>query len=253
MNVNGTNAMSMNEVSRTKILVVDDEADIATLLSIHLRVRGYQPYTAATVAEAFKIAELQQPEVILLDLGLPDMNGATAISRFLQISTASIIIISAQDEIAVKVNALDSGADDFIVKPFNYEEVMARVRVAIRRNLTASAKNVYPVISDGYLTIDLDRRYVERGGERVKLTPLEYNLLATLAGQKDRLLTRRQLLQKVWGKYAEETDILRTTLKQLRRKIEPNPANPIYIITEGRTGYRFIFPHENVNNDVTFS
>jgi two-component system KDP operon response regulator KdpE len=236
----------MAEGYKTKIMVIDSETDISTLLNIHLRLRGYQVFVANNADESFRLAEMHQPEVILLDVTMPDLGGVAAIGRFLQMTSASVIIISTQDDTPTKIDALDSGADDFVVKPFDFEELMARVRVAIRRNLAATTKTTYPVLSDNYLTIDLNRRSVEKAGERIKLTPLELTLLTLLASQKNILLTRRQILQKVWGKYAEESDILRTTLKQLRRKIEPDPANPIYIITEGRAGYRFVMLNEQI-------
>jgi two-component system, OmpR family, KDP operon response regulator KdpE len=234
----------MSEGYKTKILVVEEEPDISALLFIRLRFKNYHPLVTSDLQEALKIAKTHQPEVILLDIDMPKTNAIATISRFVQIASTSVIVMSSQSDTPSKINALDSGADDYVVKPFDFEELMARIRVAIRRNLTGQVVTAYPVFTDGYLTVDLNRRYVERAGERVKLSPLEYTLLATLASQKDRLLTRRQILQKVWGKYAEDTEILRTALKQLRRKIEPEPSKPVYIITEGRAGYRFIMPHE---------
>jgi two-component system KDP operon response regulator KdpE len=229
-----------------KVLVVDDEPEIVRLVSIQLRRRGYQIPTAANAAEALELAEAEKPDVILLDINMPGLDGISSIPDLRRVCNATIIMVSSLSASRIKVEALDRGADDYLVKPFDLEELVARLRVAVRHN-RALQNNAYPgeapVIADNFLRIDLNQRLVERQGEYVRLSRLEYSLISLLVLNLNKTLSRREILQKVWGiEYGDETDILRTLIKQVRRKIEPDPANPRYLLTEGRTGYRFVLP-----------
>jgi len=227
-----------------KVLIVDDEPEIVRLVSIQLRRRGYQTLTAANADEALELAEAEKPDVILLDINMPGLDGLSSIPDLRKVCTATIIMLSSLSASRIKVEALDRGADDYLVKPFDAEELLARVRVAVRHN-RALRNSAYPgeapLVSDDFLRIDLNQRLVERQGEYVRLSKLEYSLIALFVTNLNKTLSRREILQKVWGtEYGDETDILRTLIKQVRRKIEPDPAKPRYLLTEGRTGYRFV-------------
>lgn len=219
-----------------RILVVDDEPQIRRALSRTLEANGFDVRAVATGEEA--LASLRwRPDVILLDLMLPDLDGLEVARRIREQATMPILVLSARGEEPQKVLALDQGADDYITKPFGTEELLARIRVALRH---AAGQPTTPVMEVGDLRIDLERRMVSRGGEEVHFTPTEYDVLKYLAQHAGKIITHRMLLQHVWGpEHVEETQYLHVFMSQLRRKIEPHPARPQYILTEPGVGYRF--------------
>lgn len=219
-----------------RILVVDDEPQIRRALSRTLEANGFDVRAVATGEEA--LASLRwRPDVILLDLMLPDLDGLEVARRIREQATMPILVLSARGEEPQKVLALDQGADDYITKPFGTDELLARIRVALRH---AAGQPTTPVMEVGDLRIDLERRMVSRGGEEVHLTPTEYDVLKYLAQHAGKVMTHRMLLQHVWGpEHIEETQYLHVFMSQLRRKIEPHPARPQYILTEPGVGYRF--------------
>lgn len=220
------------------VLVVDDELPIRRFLRISLETNNYRVYEAENGTEALAKAAQVRPEVVILDMNLPDMEGVEVLRRLREWTTTPVIILSVRDADRDKVAALDAGADDYLTKPFSTDELLARVRVARRHAQPASAE---PVLSFGDVQIDLARRIVTRGGETVKLTPTEYALLRLLAQHAGRVLTHRQILKEVWGpQYADETHYLRVYFAQLRQKLEANPALPRLIVTEPGVGYRLV-------------
>lgn len=224
---------------QARILLVDDEPSIQRAVGPLLRARGYQVDIAATGNEALQMVASRMPDLIVLDLGLPDLEGTEVCRRIRATSNVPIVVLSARGAEADKVNALDLGADDYVTKPFGPEELMARVRVALRR--VASDDNAETGhFQAGDLTIDYDRRRVLRNDTEIRLTPKEFELLSLLAHNHDRVLTHRVILKAVWGPNAvEQPEHLWTLVGQLRRKIEPDPAAPRYIISEPWVGYRF--------------
>ncbi len=223
--------------SPARILLVDDEAAIQRTVGLLLRTRGYDVQVAGTGAEALEIVAAQPPDLIVLDLGLPDIEGAEVCRRVRVTSQVPIVVLSARGGEADKVDALDLGADDYVTKPFGPEELLARIRVALRR---LSADRV-PTnqLRVGDLTIDYDRRRALRGGGEIRLTPKEFDLLSLLAKNHDRVLTHRAILKAVWGPNAvEQPEHLWTLVAQLRKKIEPDPAKPRYLLSEPWVGYR---------------
>lgn len=218
-----------------RILVVDDEPQMRRVLARTLGANGFEVRAVATGEEA--LAALRwHPDLILLDLMLPDLDGLDVAKRIREQDGAPILVLSARGEERQKVAALDLGADDYITKPFGAEELLARIRVALRHAAQTSA----PIIEAGDLRIDLERRLVSRGGQEVHLTPTEYEVLKYLAGHAGKVITHRTLLQEVWGpEHIEETQYLHVLISQLRRKIEPQVARPQYILTEPGVGYRF--------------
>ena len=221
----------------TRVLVVDDDRQLLRALQITLTARGYAVVPAATGADALAIASAKPPDVVILDLGLPDLDGVAVVEGLRGWSAAPIIVLSARHEERAKVRALDAGADDYVTKPFGMDELLARVRAAARRG---SAPTSGAVVATDAFTVDLAaRRVTTRNGE-VRLTPTEWHLLEILVRDPDRLITQQQLLQQVWGPaYRTETNYLRVHLANLRRKLEPDPARPRYLITEPGLGYRF--------------
>lgn len=220
------------------VLVVDDELSIRRFLRISLETNNYRVHEAATGAEALAKAAQTRPEVIILDMNLPDMEGVEVLRRLREWTSAPVIILSVRDADRDKVAALDAGADDYLTKPFSTDELLARLRVARRHAQPAVAE---PVLSFGDVQIDLARRVVMRGGEPVKLTPTEYALLRLLVQHAGRVLTHRQILKEVWGPhYVDETHYLRVYFAQLRQKLEANPALPRLIVTEPGVGYRLV-------------
>jgi two-component system KDP operon response regulator KdpE len=221
----------------TRVLVVDDDRQLLRALQITLTARGYAVVPAATGADALAAASAQPPDVVILDLGLPDLDGVAVVEGLRGWSAAPIIVLSARHEERAKVRALDAGADDYVTKPFGMAELLARVRAATRRG---SPPTTGAVVSTEAFTVDLAaRRVTTRHGE-VRLTPTEWHLLEILVRVPDRLITQQQLLQQVWGPaYRTETNYLRVHLANLRRKLEPDPAQPRYLITEPGIGYRF--------------
>jgi two-component system KDP operon response regulator KdpE len=222
-----------------KVLVVDDEPQIRRALRTSLEAHGYDVTAVGTGEEGvLGVAELV-PDLVLLDLGLPDMDGAGVIERVRAFSDVPIIILSVRDAQRDKVAALDAGADDFVTKPFSMEELLARSRVALRRR--QSAEPSPPVLQFGGLTVDLARRLVVNDGESVHLTPTEYGLLEVLVTNPGKLLTHQWLLRKVWGRgYGTETTYLRTYVRALRRKLGDDASAPSLITTEPGVGYRWV-------------
>ncbi|MCO6392679.1 response regulator [Aliihoeflea aestuarii] len=225
-------------MSADRILVVDDEPQIQRFLRPALTAAGYDVIEARTGAEAVKAAATAAPDVIILDLGLPDMDGKDVVAKLRGWSTVPIIILSARDRESEKVAALDLGADDYIEKPFGIGELTARIRTALRHRLRADAQTER-VCVDG-LEIDTLRRLVARDGEPVRLTPKEYDLLVLLARHAGRVVTHRTLLTSIWGPaHGDDLHYLRVFIGQLRQKIERDPARPAIIRTEPGVGYRF--------------
>jgi two-component system KDP operon response regulator KdpE len=235
----------------TRVLVVDDEPQILRALRINLRVRDYEVLTAATAAQALAVAAAHPPDLVLLDLGLPDMDGVEVIAGLRGWTAAPIIVLSGRADSSDKVEALDAGADDYVTKPFGMEELLARMRAAARR--TGAAEDT-PRVRLGDLTVDLAAKRVTRhaagsdgDGADIRLTPTEWHLLEVLMRNPGKLLSQRQLLHDVWGPgYDNAGGNLRLYMAQLRRKIEPDPARPRWFITEPGMGYRFQPPEEAV-------
>jgi len=224
----------------TRILLVDDEPQLLRALGINLRARGYDVVTATDGRAALQAAAKTLPDLVVLDLGLPDMDGVEVVSGLRGWSTVPIVVLSARDAQRDKVAALDAGADDYVTKPFGMDELLARVRAALRRS---SANDAGPVVTTPDFVIDLAARTVLRGDVEVRLTPTEWHVLDVLVRNADKLVPQRQLLQEVWGPaYGTETNYLRVYLAQLRRKLEPDPAKPRYLHTEPGLGYRFSVP-----------
>jgi two-component system KDP operon response regulator KdpE len=228
----------------TRVLVVDDEPQILRALRINLRVRDYEVHVAATGAEALEMAGRYPPDLVILDLGLPDLDGVEVIQGLRGWTKAPIIVLSGRADSVDKVEALDAGADDYVTKPFGVEELLARMRAAVRR--TGTPEDL-PRIRLGSLVVDLAAKRVTRqagdGGtqaEDIRLTPTEWHLLEVLLRNPGKLLSRNQLLTEVWGPgYADATGNLRLYMAQLRRKLEPDPARPRWLITEPGMGYRY--------------
>jgi two-component system KDP operon response regulator KdpE len=223
-----------------RILLVDDEASIQRAVGPLLRSRGYEVDVAGTGAQALEMFGQHTPTLIVLDLGLPDIEGTEVCRRIRAISQVPIIVLSARGAETDKVNALDLGADDYVTKPFGPEELLARIRVALRRT---NAENTVEtgVFRAGTLTIDYDRRRVVRDDVEIRLTPKEFDLLSLLARNHDRVLTHRAILKDVWGPNAvEQPEHLWTLVAQLRKKIEPDPSQPRYLVSEPWVGYRFV-------------
>jgi two-component system, OmpR family, KDP operon response regulator KdpE len=222
----------------TAVLVVDDEAPIQRALSANLKVRDYDVLLASTGEQALQLAARYHPDVVILDLGLPGIDGIEVVRGLRGWTTVPIIILSARGSEADKVIALDAGADDYVSKPFGMAELLARLGAALRRSAPATEA---PVIETEDFSIDLAaRRVTGRDGEAIPLTPTEWGLLEVLVRNAGRLVTHRHLLREVWGPaYGEESNYLRVHLANLRRKLEPNPAQPRYLVTEPGMGYRF--------------
>ena len=222
----------------SRVLVVDDEPQIRRTLAINLRARGYQVDLAASGEEALKAAAHQQPDVVVLDLGLPGIDGLQVIHGLRGWTQIPIIVLSVREREADKVAALDAGADDYVTKPFGINELLARLRAAVRR--AAPTDEQVPIVQTPDFRVDLAAKQVSRGGREVRLTPTEWQLVEILVRHPGRLVSQRQLLHEVWGpKYQEETNYLRLFIAQIRRKLEPDPAHPRYFITEPGMGYRF--------------
>jgi two-component system KDP operon response regulator KdpE len=223
----------------SRVLVVDDELALRRALAINLRARGYNVTLAADGASALSAAAEHPPDAIVLDLGLPDMDGTTVIEGLRGWTSAPIIVLSARTGEPQKVLALDAGADDYVTKPFGMDELLARLRAALRRATPAAAS---PIVTTATFTVDLAAKTVTAtDGAAVKLTPTEWHLLEVLVRNEGKLVSQRQLLQEVWGpQYETETNYLRVYVAQLRRKLEIDPAHPAHLITEPGMGYRFV-------------
>jgi two-component system, OmpR family, KDP operon response regulator KdpE len=223
----------------TKVLVVDDEPQLLRALRINLTARGYQVLTAVDGSSALRAASDGKPDVVVLDLGLPDLDGSEVIAGLRGWTTVPIIVLSARTDSVDKVNALDAGADDYVTKPFGMDELLARLRAAVRRANTSGSADL-PVVETSTFTVDLSAKKVLRDGVEIHLTPTEWGMLEVLARNKGRLVGQKQLLKEVWGpQYANETHYLRVYLAQLRRKLELDPSHPRHLITEAGMGYRF--------------
>lgn len=221
------------------ILLVDDEVAIQRAVAPLLRSRGYDVSIAGTGRDALQAVSAGGLDLVVLDLGLPDLEGTEVCRRIRTHSSVPIIVLSARGAETDKVQALDLGADDYVTKPFGAEELLARIRVALRRTQPSDA-DVSGQVRAGDLTIDYDRRRVLRGDEEIRLTPKELDLLTLLVRNRDRVLTHRAILKAIWGGHAvEQPEHLWTLMAQLRRKIEPEPANPRYLLSEPWVGYRF--------------
>lgn len=217
-------------------LVVDDERQIRRFLRVSLESNGYQVHEAVCGQDALQMTAQLRPDLIILDLGLPDIDGLTVLARLREWTSTPVIVLSVRDSDRDKVSALDAGADDYLTKPFSVDELLARLRVAQRHSVPEQPE---PIFTAGDLTVDLARRQVTRGGQAVKLTPTEYALLRLLIQHQGRVLTHRQILKEVWGpQYVDETHYLRVYFAQLRQKLEADPALPKLIMTEPGVGYR---------------
>lgn len=220
------------------ILLIEDEPEIRRFLQTTLPAHGFRLYEAATGRDGLAEAQARNPDLILLDLGLPDLEGSEVIRQVRAWTTTPIIVLSARDQEQVKVAALDLGADDYVTKPFGVNELLARMRAALR-HASRPADGGESVFALGDLTVDLGRRQVSVSGKEVHLTPIEYKLLTTLIRHAGKVLTHRQLLKEVWGPiHVEEGHYLRVYMRQLRNKLERKPAHPRYLVTELGVGYR---------------
>jgi two-component system KDP operon response regulator KdpE len=224
-------------MSPTRVLVVDDEPQIVRALRINLRARGYEVDAAPDGRTALELAARRHPDVVVLDLGLPDMDGVEVIRGLRGWLSVPIIVLSARYASDEKVASLDAGADDYVTKPFGMDELLARLRAAVRRAApTAEAA----IVETSAFTVDLAAKKVQRDGADVRLTPTEWHVLEVLVRNAGRLVSQQQLLREVWGPaYENETNYLRVYLAQLRRKLEPDPSHPLHLITEPGMGYRF--------------
>ncbi|BBX66894.1 response regulator [Mycolicibacterium psychrotolerans] len=223
----------------TRVLVIDDEPQILRALRINLSVRGYDVRTAATGAEALRAAADFRPDVVVLDLGLPDMSGIDVLGGLRGWSSAPVLVLSARTDAFDKVAALDAGADDYVTKPFGMDEFLARLRAAVRRSSTTETSSE-PIVETSSFTVDLANKVVTKNGREIHLTPTEWGILEILVRNSGKLVTREQLLTEVWGPtYAKSSHYLRVYLAQLRRKLEDDPAHPVHLLTEAGMGHRF--------------
>jgi len=223
----------------SRVLVVDDDVALARALAINLRAHDYEVTVAHDGQSALARIAHVHPHVVVLDLGLPDFDGIEVLHGIRGWSAVPVIVLSARSTSAEKVEALDAGADDYVTKPFGMAELIARVRAAVRRGSASDRTSEESIVTADF-TIDLDGSRVVRNGQQIRLTPTEWSLLELLVRHQGKLVTSRQLLVEVWGPaYETETHYLRVYLAQLRRKLEPDPAHPKYLLTEFGTGYRF--------------
>jgi two-component system KDP operon response regulator KdpE len=219
--------------------VIEDDTQIRRFLRTTLTSSGYRLLEATTAGEGLKQASLHHPDVIILDLGLPDLDGLDVTRRLREWTLTPIIVVSAREQERDKVSALDAGADDYLTKPFGTSELLARIRVALRHALRTMRGDEEPVFAVGGLRVDLARRQVFMEDQEVHLTPIEYKLLTTLVHYAGKVVTRHQLLKEVWGpSYASEDHYLRVYMGQLRHKLEADPTRPRYLMTEPGVGYR---------------
>jgi two-component system KDP operon response regulator KdpE len=223
-----------------RILLVDDEISIQRALGPLLRSRGYDVEAAATAVDALDALRVRPPDLVVLDLGLPDLDGVEVCRRLRAASAVPIVVLSARGGETDKVTALDLGADDYVTKPFSPEELLARIRAALRR-VFAEDETPAGRLRAGDLTIDYDRHRVLRKDDEIRLTPKEFDLLALLARSADRVLTHRAILKAIWGPNAvDQPEHLWVLMAQLRKKIEPDPSQPRYLVSEPWVGYRFV-------------
>ncbi|TCL75305.1 two-component system KDP operon response regulator KdpE [Hydrogenispora ethanolica] len=223
----------------SRILVIDDEPQIRRLLKVALAAHGFEMAEAALGREGLTQAAMSRPDLIILDMGLPDMDGLEVLKQLREWSQTPVIVLSVKEQEETKIAMLDAGAEDYVTKPFGMGELLARIRAALRRSLKEAAEEA--VLTLGDLRIDRVKRLVTVAEQPVKLTPTEYDILKTLASNPGRVFTNTQLLKAVWGAgYQNETHYLRVFVGQLRRKIEQNPSRPIHLITEPGVGYRLM-------------
>ena len=234
---------------KVRVMCVEDDPQLRTFLLAQLKVRGFQVQAVSDGAQAIDLAAIFQPQLILLDLSLPSLDGLEFLRRLREWSRAPVIVLSARDEELVKIKALDEGADDYLTKPFSLNELLARVRVALRRadeterlrsgsTGTDQQRPVYKCGGENGLVVDFARRVVRTNGKEVHLTPTEYDLLCELCRNAGKVLTHRELLQRVWGPdYSSENTYLRTFIRHLRKKLEPDPAQPRFLLNELGVGY----------------
>lgn len=222
----------------TRVLVIDDEPQICKLLRLSLRAHGYNVQEASTGEEGIGLAARYKPDILVVDLGLPDMDGKEVVTRIREWSDVPIIILTVRGQEQEKIDALDVGADDYLTKPFGVGELMARMRVALRR---AAHSDTEPVITCGDLIVDLAQRRVTVSGREVKLTPTEYDILKLLAQHAGKVLTHKQLLREVWGNAVDDDNhYIRVYIAQIRRKLEGDSSRHKYIFTESGVGYRLM-------------
>lgn len=222
-----------------RVLIVDDEPQIRTLLKATLGRAGYSVVEASNAREALVSKSIDKPDLILLDLGLPDRDGLELVVALAAEPRSAVLVISARDQTEQKVAALDLGADDYVTKPFDTEELLARVRASLRQRLASESER--QVVEAGDVSIDLLSRYVRRSGEEVHVTPKEWNLLAELAKHPGRVLTHEMLLRSIWGPaHVGQTEYLRVAIRSLRQKLEQEPSQPKLIINEPGVGYRLL-------------
>ena len=226
--------------AKVRVLVVDDEPQILRTLRINLNARGFAVTTASTGAGALTAAGQTNPQVIVLDLGLPDIDGFTVLAGLRGWTNVPVIVLSARTDASDKVQALDAGADDYVTKPFGMEEFLARLRAAVRRGSVA-ADTGQPVVETSSFTVDLRAKQVTRDGVSVHLTPTEWGILEMLVRNEGKLVGHAEILSQVWGPtYSTENNYLRVYLASLRRKLEPDPTHPRHLLTEAGMGYRFV-------------
>lgn len=225
----------------SRLLVIDDEAPFACALSIGLRARGYEVDWAANGRAGLEVAARDHPDLILLDLGLPDLDGVEVLQALRTWTATPVIILSARSQEQAKVEALDSGADDYVTKPFGIDELLARVRTALRRGKPGEDQ---ATITTEHFTVDLvGKQVTNNAGQQVRLTPTEWHMVEILSRHVGKLVSQRQLLQEVWGpQYENESDYLRVYMGRIRRKLEPDASRPRYFLTEPGMGYRFQVP-----------
>ncbi|MET9200317.1 response regulator [Gordonia sp. NPDC003585] len=227
--------------AHVRVLVVDDEPQLLRALRINLNARGFAVTTAATGAEALSAAARTNPQVVVLDLGLPDIDGLTVLEGLRGWTNVPVIVLSARSDAADKVAALDAGADDYVTKPFGMEEFLARLRAAVRRGSVLADTPEVPVVDAGAFVVDLGAKSVTRDGAAVHLTPTEWGILEILVRHEGKLVGQKEILQSVWGpSYGTQTNYLRVYLASLRRKLEDDPAHPKHLLTEAGMGYRFV-------------
>ena len=228
-------------LSAPRILVIDDEMQIRRFLDIGLRAEGYQVLQAANAAEGLALAATQSPDLIILDLGLPDREGHEVLAELRQWSAVPVLMLSVRNAEREKVRALDNGANDYVTKPFGMQELMARLRALLRHHPATGPADVAPLYDDGHLVIDLVRREVRLDGNEVALTRKEYAVLALLLRHAGRVLSQQQLLREVWGaSHVQDTHYLRIVLGRLRQKLGDDPGAPRWLKTEPGVGYRFL-------------
>jgi two-component system, OmpR family, KDP operon response regulator KdpE len=226
--------------AKVRVLVVDDEPQILRTLRINLKARGFDVTTASTGAGALTAAGRTNPHVVVLDLGLPDIDGFTVLAGLRGWTNVPVIVLSARTDASDKVQALDAGADDYVTKPFGMEEFLARLRAAVRRG-SAAAETEHPVIETSAFTVDLRSKKVTREGVNIHLTPTEWGILELLVRNEGKLIGHSEILNQVWGaSYVTQTNYLRVYLASLRRKLEPDPTHPRHLLTEAGMGYRFV-------------